>query len=149
MEGLSNPHKLEALWEQSKAKKLWDESQSKSPTQLDQYLIESHPTNESIQIQDYMGHWCNFINQPAPYTQTPNSPTPEVTHCMPQLFSQEERNNLDRYNKFMNELSVRIEGGWPPPDALPYDEDLLRHTLGLSPRVESCEEFYPDSSQVY
>jgi hypothetical protein len=35
MEGLSNPDKLEALWEQSKMKKLWDKSQSKSPTQLD------------------------------------------------------------------------------------------------------------------
>jgi hypothetical protein len=32
MEGLTNPEKLEALWEQSKVKKLWDDSQNKSPT---------------------------------------------------------------------------------------------------------------------
>ena len=28
MEGLSNPHKLEELWQQSKAKKLWDNFQA-------------------------------------------------------------------------------------------------------------------------
>ena len=31
MEGLNNPHKLEAFWEQSKGKKLWDDSQN-NPT---------------------------------------------------------------------------------------------------------------------
>ena len=35
MEGLTNPDKLEALWEQSKAKELWDNSMNKSSTQLD------------------------------------------------------------------------------------------------------------------
>jgi len=49
----------------------------------------------------------------------------------------------------MNELSIRVEGGWLPPDTLPYDEDLLRHTLGLSPRVApnhtgSNTDFYPN-----
>ena len=44
-----------------------------------------------------------------------------------------ERDNLEKYNKFINELSVRIEGGWPPADHIPHDEDLLRHTLGSSP----------------
>ena len=34
MEGLTNPNKLETLWEQSKVKRLWDESQNKSSTQL-------------------------------------------------------------------------------------------------------------------
>ena len=34
----------------------------------------------------------------------------------------------------MNDLSVRVEGGWAPPDALPYNEDLLRHILGFSTR---------------
>ena len=38
MEGLTNPNKLEILWEQSKAKKLWDDSQNKTSAQLDQYL---------------------------------------------------------------------------------------------------------------
>ena len=47
----------------------------------------------------------------------------------------------------MNELLVRNEGGWPPPNTLPYYEDLLRFTLGLSPRVKSSEEFYPDPNQ--
>ena len=42
MEGLTNPNKLEILWEQSKAKKLWDDSQNKTSAQLDQYLSESH-----------------------------------------------------------------------------------------------------------
>ena len=56
MEGLSNPDKLEALWEQSKAKNCWDDSQSKSPTQLDQHLSESHPEEDSVSIEDYMNH---------------------------------------------------------------------------------------------
>ena len=39
-----------------------------------------------------------------------------------------------------------------PPDTLPYDEDLLRHTLGLSPRVAprrtgSKPDFYSDSEK--
>ena len=50
----------------------------------------------------------------------------------------------------MNNKSIRMEGGWPLPDTLPYDEDLLRQTLGLSPRVApNCTglntDFYPDS----
>ena len=107
MEGLSNVDKLEALWEQSKAKKLWDESQNKSSAQLDQYLSESHPTEDSVLIEDYMSRWCNVI-------QTPNSLTPQENHRTPQIFSLEEGDNLDKYNKFINELSVRIKGGWSP-----------------------------------
>ena len=99
MEGLSNPNKLEALWEQSKAKKLWDESQDNSSARLDRYLSEIHPAEDSVPIEDYMGRWCNVI-------QTPDSPTPQENYCMPQLFSPEERDNLDRYNKFIIEFSV-------------------------------------------
>jgi len=55
---------------------------------------------------------------------------------------------LEKYNKFINELSVRIEGGWSPAGTLPYDQDLLQLTLGLSPRVKRNEEFYPDLDQV-
>ena len=54
---------------------------------------------DSVPIKDYMGRWCNVI-------QTPNSPTPQENHCIPQLFSPEERDNLDKYNKFINEFSV-------------------------------------------
>ena len=46
MEGLTNPDKLEALWEQSKTKKLWNDSQNKSPTQLDRHLSESNPEED-------------------------------------------------------------------------------------------------------
>ena len=88
-----------------------------------------------------MSRWCNVI-------QTPNSPTPQENHRTAQLFSLEERDNLDKYNQFINELSVRIEGGWSPTDTLPYDEDLLRLTLGLSPRDKTNQEFYPDSDQA-
>ena len=42
MEGLTNPDKLETLWEQSKAKKLWDDSRNRMSVQLDQYLSNSH-----------------------------------------------------------------------------------------------------------
>jgi len=56
MEGLTNPDKLEALWEQSKVKKLWDDSQNKSLTQLDQYLSQSHPVEDSVSIEDYISH---------------------------------------------------------------------------------------------
>jgi len=103
-------------------KKLWDDSQNKSLTQLDQYLSKSHPTKDYVSIEDYMSRWCNVI-------QTPNSPTPQENHRSAQLFSSEERDNLDKYNKFINDLSVRIEGGWPTTDCIPHDEDLLRHTL--------------------
>ena len=65
------------------------------------------------------------------------------------IISPREHDNLDNYNKFMNELSVRIEGGWPPPNTLPYNEDLLRHTLGLSPRVKTSDKFYPNSDKHY
>ena len=68
MEELTNPDKLEALWEQSKVKKLWDDSQNKSLTQLD--LSQSHPVEDFVSIEDYMSRWCNVI-------QTPNSPTPQ------------------------------------------------------------------------
>ena len=129
MEGLNNPHKLEAFWERSKAKKLWDDSQNKSATQVDQYLSQSHPAEDSVSIENYMSRWCNPI-------QTPNSPTPQEDLCMPRLFSSKERDNLEKYDKFINELSVRIEGGWFPANTLPYDEDLLRHTLGLSPDLD-------------
>ena len=76
-----------------------------------------------------MSRWCNVI-------QTPNSPTPQENHCSAQLFSSEKRDNLDKYKKFINDLSVRIEGVWPPADYIPHDEDLLRHTLGFSPRAK-------------
>jgi len=142
MEGLTNPDKLETLWEQSKVKKLWDDSQNKSSARLDQYLSEYHSAEDFVSIEDYMSRWCNVI-------QTPNSPTPQENHHMPQLFSPKERINLDNYNKFINEFLVRIEGGWSPADTIPYDEDLLRHTLGLSPCVKSNEEFYPDSDQIF
>jgi len=89
-----------------------------------------------------MRRWCNII-------QNPNSPTPQENHRTPLPFSPEERDNLDKYNQFINELSVRIEGGWSPTDTLPYDEDLLRLTFELSPRVKTNKEFYPDSDQVF
>ena len=126
MEGLNNPRKLEALWEQSKAKKLWDDSQNELATQVDQYLSQSHSAEDSVSIKDYMSRWCNTI-------QTPNSPTPQEDLRMSRLFSPKERDNLEKYDKFINKLSVRIEGRWFPAGTLPYDEDLLRYTLGLSP----------------
>ena len=125
----------------SKAQKLWDDSQNKSLAELDQYLFESHPAEDSVSIEDYLSRWCNVI-------QTPNSPTLQENHCTPQLFSPKERDNLDKYNKFVNEFLVRTEGRWSPADSIPYDEGLLRHTLGFSPRVKTDEEFYPDSDQA-
>jgi len=136
MEGLTNPDKLEALWEQSKAKKLWDDSHKS----LDQYLSQPHPAEDSVSIKDYMSRWCNVV-------QTPNSPTPQEDHRMPQTSSSAKRDNLDKYDKFINELSIRIEGGWPLEDHIPHDEDLLRHTLGLTPRVKQDKEVYPISVQ--
>ena len=70
MEELTNPDKLEVLWEQSKWKKLWDDSKNKPLTELGQYLSQSHPIEDSVSIEDYMSRWCNII-------QTPNSPTPQ------------------------------------------------------------------------
>ena len=74
--------------------------------------------------------------------------TPTPADRMPPLFSPEELENLDKYNNFMNEFSSRAEGGWLPSDRLPYDEDLLRHTLGLTPREKSNVEFYPKLDRV-
>jgi len=50
MGGLSNPDKLEALWEQSKAKELWDNSHRP----LDQHLSQTYPAEDSVSIEDYM-----------------------------------------------------------------------------------------------
>ena len=50
MEGLTNPDKLEALWEQSKAKKLWDDSHRS----LDQHLSPHHHAEYSVSMEDYM-----------------------------------------------------------------------------------------------
>ena len=85
-----------------------------------------------------MSRWCNVV-------QIPNSPTPQDDHCMPQIYSSEEKDNLDKYDEFINELLVRNEGGWLPADHVPYDEDLLRHTFGLSPRIKEDKEVYPAS----
>jgi len=87
-----------------------------------------------------MNRWCNIV-------QTPNSPTPQEDHRMPQTCTSEKCDNLDKYNKFINELSVRVEGGWPPADHIPHYEDLLRHTLGLPPRVKQNKKTYPVSVQ--
>ena len=67
---------------------------------------------------------------------------------MPQKRSSEKRDNLDKYDKFINELSVRVEGGWTPVDHIQYDEDLLRHSLEFSPRVKPDKKLYPNSDQV-
>jgi hypothetical protein len=64
---------------------------------------------------------------------------------MLRIFSPGKRDNLDKYDKFINELSVRIEGGWPPANHISHDEDLLRFTLRLLPRVEQDKEVYPAS----
>jgi len=66
MEGLSNPDKLEALWERSKAKKLWDDSQNRV---TDQHLSQTQPAEDSVSVEDYMSRWCNIVH-------APNSPTP-------------------------------------------------------------------------
>ena len=83
MEELTNPDKLEVLWEQSKWKKLWDDSKNKPLTELGQYLSQSHPTEDSVSIEDYM-------------IQTPNSPTPQENHRPAHLFSSEERDILEK-----------------------------------------------------
>ena len=53
MEGLSNPDKLKALWEWSKAKKLWDDLQNRS---LDQHLSQTQPAEDSVSVEEYMSH---------------------------------------------------------------------------------------------
>ena len=87
-----------------------------------------------------MSRWCNTI-------RIPNSPTLQEDHRTPQIYSLEKHDDLDKYDKFINELSVRIECGWPPTDHIPHDEDLLRHTLWFSPWVKPDKEVYPDSVQ--
>ena len=57
MEGLTNPDKLEALWEKSKAKKLWDDSHRS----LDKHLSQHRPAEVSVSIEDYMSWWCNVV----------------------------------------------------------------------------------------
>ena len=69
MEGLSKPDKLEALWEQSKAKKLWDDS-----LKLDQHLSQTHPTEDSVSVKDYMSRWRNVV-------QVPTLPRKMITAC--------------------------------------------------------------------
>ena len=96
MEGLSNPDKLEELWGQLKAKKLWDESQFRSASRPDRYLANTHPSDDSIPIKNYMGRWCNMIHRPSPNDQLPPSPTPVLDEPMPPLFSLEELEYLKK-----------------------------------------------------
>ena len=81
-----------------------------------------------------MSRWCNIIHQVSPNDQDSGSPTPTTDEHMPPLLSPEEIENLDNYNNFMHEFPIRVEGGWPIPDRLPYDEELLHHSLGLLPQ---------------
>jgi hypothetical protein len=71
MEGLSNPEKLEALWEQSKAKKLWDDPHRS----MDQHLSQHHPAEDSMSIEDYMSRWCNIFKLQIPL------PPKKITTC--------------------------------------------------------------------
>ena len=93
-----------------------------------------------------MARWCNTIHQPQPETSLQDSPTPAsdltpkeeleestTSDELDSLYSPKELENLQKYNEYLNDLSTRLEGGWPPPDTIPYDQDLLHYTLGLSP----------------
>ena len=88
MEGLSNPEKIEELWEKSKAKKLQDDPQYNPTTYKQDYLFTNTASpDDSIQLEDYMGQWCNTAHQ---RVQFPDSPT------KPKSYSKTEGNPDDK-----------------------------------------------------
>ena len=121
-------------------------------SRLDRHLASIDRSDDSVPIEDYMIRWCNAIHQPDSNIHFPKSPTPASKEPvspteLDSRHSADKLENLQKYNNFMNDLSIRVEGGWLPPDTLPYDEDLLYHTLGLShhvapPLKSSNPEFY-------
>ena len=122
------------------------------PSRLDRHLASIDRSDDSVPIEDYMIRWCNAIHQPDSNIHFPKSPTPASKEPvspteLDSRHSADKLENLQKYNNFMNDLSIRVEGGWLPPDTLPYDEDLLYHNLGLShhvapPLKSSNPEFY-------
>ena len=117
LKGFSNPEKIKELWEQSKVKKLWDESQTRSAdytpkkdNQSDAYLANTSHPEDSVSIDEYMARWCNTIYQPN--SPTPYNPPGEVK-------------NLQDYNNYICDFSIRAEGGWPLSEISTHNEDLL------------------------
>ena len=47
MEGLCNPHKIDELWQQSKAKKIWDSFQSSFESHQTPWHQNPQPTQQS------------------------------------------------------------------------------------------------------
>lgn len=114
MEGLCNPDKIDELWQQSKAKRLRKISLSNSKAYRTSKESNPQPVLQGNALPE--GDQAKSIT-----SGEPDSP-----------YSPEELKNLQKYREYLNDITIRAEGGWPFPDTLPYDEILLRYTLGLS-----------------
>jgi len=110
----SNSEKVEQTQDEPLAKT--EDQTPKKSTQLDNYVANTGQPEDPIPIDEYMSRWCNTIYRPS-------SPTPQ------------EAKNLQEYSDYINDFSVRMEGGWLPSENFTHDENLLRRTLGLPPRT--------------
>ena len=93
MEGLSNPDKIEELWEKSKAKKTRDDPQYNTTTYKQDFFTNTTSPDDSIRLDNYMGWWCNTAHQ---RVQFPDSPTSLYEPgSKPESYSKSEE-NLDK-----------------------------------------------------
>jgi len=77
-----------------------------------------------------MDRWSDIAHRPKARVQFPDSPTPSTEEStMPDKpespYSAEKLKNLQKYREHLNDMAIRLEGEFPLPDTLPYDEDLL------------------------
>ena len=80
MEGLSNPDKIEELWEKSKAKKFRDDPQYNPISyKQDDFSSNTAPPDDCIQLDDYMGRWCNTAYQRVQFPDSPPCSTNPIS----------------------------------------------------------------------
>ena len=129
MEGLYNPHKLEELWQQSKAKKIWDNFQATRlhskqnkprPTRLGTFSSSGNDQpDDNVLIADYMNRWTSskagttILGSPTRATENFELSEKASTYDIRVLKEPEDSTPIQSYTHWMNENALRMEMGIP------------------------------------
>ena len=129
MEGLSNPHKLKELWQQSKAKKIWDNFQATrlhskqnnpQPTRLGTFSSSGNDQpDDNVLIANYMNRWTSskagttILGSPTPVTENFELSEKASTYDIRVLKELEDSTPIQSYTHWMNENALRMEMGIP------------------------------------